>query len=57
MSKPTEKQLLTASAANVTVTIEIDATVNQTWNTMINDGWRQLYGEGGLKSFVQRAQS
>ena len=49
----TEKELLTAAAANVTVTIEIDAPVSQTWETMINDvgqWWRKdfLVCEGSL---------
>ena len=40
----TEKQLLTAGAANVTLTIDIEATVVQTWRALIDDvgqWWQQ----------------
>ena len=49
----TEKQLLTAAAANITITIELEASVAQTWNAMIDDigqWWRKdfLVCEGSL---------
>ena len=49
----TEKELLTAGAANVTITIEIEASVAKTWQAMIEDvgrWWRKdfLVCEGSL---------
>ena len=49
----TEKQLMSAGVANVTITIEIEAPVAQTWAAMINDigqWWREdfLVCEGSL---------
>ena len=49
----TDKQLLTAAAANVAITMEIKASIAQTWSAMIDDiglWWRKdfLVCEGSL---------
>ena len=40
----TEKQLLTAGAANVTITIEIDAPLAKTWRAMAASSTVQVSG-------------